>query len=143
MELSDETGPAGPGGVYKLSDGATTVHSGILFNSIYGNFEADEDYTFSIWTKSGDGESHPRVYIFISEYVDDTYLGSTQMTIQDMEGDGDWKRYERTYHTVGNNGNPPNRFKIAIYPDWDVSKTGSILVWGPQLEKGEYATGYQ
>ncbi len=140
IEESDDKGPAGSGGVYMLSDTSTSVHPFIGYESIYGNFEEDEYYTFSVWMKTVDGNSHSGIYIFLTELLDDTVIDYTG---PNYEVDGDWRRYDRTYQIKGTNGQPSNRFKVHIFPEWVVEATGSILVWGPQFEKGEFATGYQ
>ncbi|MDJ0765366.1 MAG: hypothetical protein QNJ97_20465 [Myxococcota bacterium] len=143
IEPSEDKGPAGTGNVFQVNDDSSGWVSTYLY--LPCDFDIGDTYTYSIWIKSADGDVHNVGHYFQQLDADlnecDSVPGNTSA------GDS-WQRTVLT-DTISDcssgQGQKPSYIRIALAPEGGgpAEATGSILAFGPQLEKGAYATGYQ
>ena len=85
-------------------------------------------YTLSVWAKVASGTKDFRL-----GYND----GSTTTASSDLTATTDWQRFEFTFTTSASHTGEEIRITNNVGGD-----PGDLIVWGAQLELGDYATGY-
>ncbi|MCP4606996.1 MAG: hypothetical protein GY847_41870 [Proteobacteria bacterium] len=139
---SDDPGPTGTGDVHSFADEVGSWASASIDVNIEGGYQVGDMYTFSVWLKSGSGlEQDVRIWMY--QYSGSVVVDSDR-TPAGTVVDDTWRRYDISTSSTGIVDSSVTHFKLKIVPaPYDDTNTGEVLAWGPQLEKGTIATGYQ
>ena len=108
----------------------TTANAHYLFDTI--SVSASTNYTFTFYVKKGTATD---VSYSILNATNFTNIVNTTSYFNEIS-DTDWTRISVEFTT------PSGCTSIRTYPLRDGSSTGTIYVWGAQLEEGSYASSY-
>jgi len=134
---SGSPGPGNVESVYTLSDDDADVVERRRqdYTDLDAGIEAGS-YIFSVWMKSD--TTHTARLILRDMGGGSSYDSPLDVTVRD-----EWQRYSVTHTVIENEDNPAETLRAVILPVVDSGGVGSVDVFGPQLEPGSAATGYQ
>lgn len=128
IESESETSPDGTNNASLIS--FTSLGNRAAYNTV--SVLAETEYTFSYWCKLGTKSVN---YIAVYDETNAAF-------IVDYEDSGavstGWKRVKKTFTT------PTGCTSVRVYVEkWGgIEGTGSVLIWGAQLEEAAYVTSY-
>jgi hypothetical protein len=108
----------------------TAANAHYLFDTI--SVSASTNYTFTFYVKKGTATD---VSYSILNATNFTNIVNTTSYFNEIS-DTDWTRISVEFTT------PSGCTSIRTYPLRDGSSTGTVYIWGAQLEEGSYATSY-
>jgi len=108
----------------------TAANAHYLFDTI--SVSASTNYTFTFYVKKGTATD---VSYSILNATNFTNIVNTTSYFNEIS-DTDWTRISVEFTT------PSGCTSIRTYPLRDGSSTGTVYIWGAQLEQGSYATSY-
>lgn len=156
VTISEVLSPRGTRDVLEMTDNSTTYTPFKMFR-VADEFDSVDKFTFSVWLKSGDGQQHYSK-LALQHFSEDRRKLFPSVPEKIFLVEGTWRRYELTADTQLLNYYSPDYLVATIYPLYAQTSeganaaTGTVLVWGPQLEEvdrnsdlnyAHNASGYQ
>ena len=133
--VQNTTETAAPDGTFTATKWTFTNTDPYLYD--VQNLDANDPYTISMWVKAGTNMAGDRVQMRI---------GGAPYSSGDIEvipPDGTWKRISYTRTISGSAENSASvGFEPQTSPSGNPASGDVIYIWGPQFEKGAFATSY-